>query len=98
MRDIDWRYSFPAEFISLGAFSVRSRFVLLPTIALLAASLAHAQTAAVTRFPADKAISVNPDTHLVLTFGSAPSIGKSGQVRIYDAADHRLVDTLDLSI
>ena len=36
--------------------------------------------------------------HLVLTFPSAPTLGKSGQIRIYDAADNRLVDTLDLSI
>ena len=49
-------------------------------------------------FPANKASGVNPDTHLVLTFDSAPAIGKTGQVRIYDAADHHLVDTLDLSI
>ena len=41
---------------------------------------------------------VNPDTHLVLTFFSAPTLGKSGLIRIYDAADHSLVDTLDLSI
>ena len=38
------------------------------------------------------------DTHLVLTFSSAPALGKSGQIRIYDAADHHLVDTLDLAI
>ena len=38
------------------------------------------------------------DTHLVLTFFSAPTLGKSGQIRIYDAADQSLVDTLDLSI
>jgi hypothetical protein len=50
------------------------------------------------RFPADKARDVNPDTHLVLTFSSEPSLGQSGQIRIYDAADDRLVDTLDLSI
>ena len=31
-------------------------------------------------------------------FPSAPAIGLSGQIRIYDAAGHRLVDTLDLSI
>jgi pectinesterase len=41
---------------------------------------------------------VNPDTHLVLTFPSSPTLGKSGQIRIYDAADHSLIDTLDLSI
>ena len=40
----------------------------------------------------------NPDTHLVLTFPSEPTLGNSGQIRIYDAADDRLVDLLDLSI
>ena len=52
----------------------------------------------VARFPADSATGVSPDTHLVLTFPTAPTVGKSGQIRIYDAADNRLVDTLDLSI
>jgi pectinesterase len=52
----------------------------------------------ISRFPADKAKNVNPDTHLVLTFSSAPVLGKSGQIRIYDASDNTLVDTLDLSI
>ena len=50
------------------------------------------------RFPANSATGVSPDTHLVLTFPSAPVVGKSGHIRIYDAADNRLVDTLDLSI
>lgn len=50
------------------------------------------------RFPADKATDVNPDTHLVLTFPHAPTIGKTGQIRIYDASNNRLVDTLDMSI
>ena len=63
----------------------------------LAVQLVQAQ-ATITRFPADKASGVNPDTHLVLTFSSPPAIGKSGQIRIYDAADHSLVDTLDMSI
>ena len=67
-------------------------------LALLLTGSALAQTAAVTCFPANKAVQVNPDTHLVLTFASAPALGKSGQVRIYDAADHSVVDTLDLSI
>lgn len=57
-----------------------------------------AAPAAVTRFPADKARGVNPDTHLVLTFPSAPTLGKSGRIQIFDTADGRLVDTLDLSI
>ena len=50
------------------------------------------------RFPADKAREVNPDTHLILTFSSKPTLGTSGQIRIYDAANDRLVDVLDLSI
>jgi pectinesterase len=49
-------------------------------------------------FPANGASNVNPDTHLTLTFDSAPAIGSSGLIRIYDAADNTLVDTLDLSV
>ncbi len=41
---------------------------------------------------------VNPDTRLRLTFSAPPAIGTSGLIRIYDAEDMRLVDTLDLSI
>jgi pectinesterase len=52
----------------------------------------------VSLLPADKAGDVNPDTHLVLTFPSTPILGKSGQIRIYDAADDRMVDVLNLSI
>lgn len=65
---------------------------------LLATVSAEARTAAVTCFPANNAVRVNPDTHLVLSFSSPPTLGKSGQIRVYDAADHHLVDTLDLSI
>jgi pectinesterase len=49
-------------------------------------------------FPADKATMVNPDVQLKLTFKETPGIGKSGKIRIYDAADDRLVDMLDMSI
>jgi pectinesterase len=49
-------------------------------------------------FPADQSTNVNPDTHLKLTFPSAPALGNSGKIRIYDASDDRLVDALDLSI
>jgi hypothetical protein len=41
---------------------------------------------------------VNPDVQLKLTFKETPVIGKSGKIRIYDVADNRLVDTLDMSI
>lgn len=65
-------------------------------------AIAHAQTVVqngdVTLFPSDKAVNVTPGTHLVLTFPSTPSIGKTGQVRLYNTNGHRLVDTLDLSI
>lgn len=50
------------------------------------------------RFPADGATGVNPDTHLTLTFKSQPTVGKSGKITIVDAADGRVVDELDLSI
>src|SRR5678810_870732 len=56
------------------------------------------QSVSVTRFPADNATGINPDTHLVLTFQSPPTLGKSGQIRIYDASNDKLVDTLDLRI
>lgn len=69
----------------------------IATFAILTAIGVDAQTP-VTTFPADKAVKVNPDTHLVVTFGSAPTLGRSGQIRIYDAADRSVVDTLDMSI
>jgi pectinesterase len=67
-------------------------------IMFLSAGTGVAQDAAVVVSPANRAVDINPDTHLVVTFLSAPAIGKSGQVRIYDAEKHQLVDTLDMSI
>jgi pectin methylesterase-like acyl-CoA thioesterase len=69
-------------------------FLSVAALLLLAASSAAAQTL----FPANNAHSVNPDVQLKLTFSQPPVVGRSGKVRIYDAADDRLVDTLDLSI
>jgi pectinesterase len=57
-----------------------------------------AQQGTLILFPADKATNVNPDTHLKLTFPGVPTLGKSGGIRIYDAANNRLIDLLDLSI
>jgi pectinesterase len=51
-----------------------------------------------TLFPANKSTGVNPDVQLKLTFSQPPVIGKSGRIRVYDAANDRLVDELDLSI
>jgi pectinesterase len=70
----------------------------LGALSVLLAGRAEGQTAGVSCFPANKAHSVNPDTHLVLTFSSPPTIGKSGLIHVYDAANHSLVDTLDMSI
>jgi pectinesterase len=60
--------------------------------------IASVESVKVFCFPANNAVNVNPDTHLELTFESAPALGNSGKIRIYDAADNRLVDMLDLSI
>jgi pectinesterase len=70
--------------------------VVLAALFVLWAGRGDGQT--VSCFPVNKARGVNPDTHLVLTFSSPPVIGKSGLIRVYDAGDHTLVDTLDLSI
>lgn len=70
----------------------------LAILALCLASPVFAQASGVTLFPANKSANVSPDTQLKLTFSSPPTIGSSGLIRIYDAADNSLVDTLDLSI
>ena len=75
--------------------SVTRPFCVFAALSLMTA--VHGQVT-FTKFPANHAIRVNPDTHLVLSFSSPPILGKSGLIRIYDAADHHLVDTLDLSI
>lgn len=55
---------------------------------VLAAALALATSAraevAPTCFPANNAKHVNPDTHLFPTFSGPPTLGKSGQIRIYE--------------
>ncbi|HUD55673.1 MAG TPA: pectinesterase family protein [Terracidiphilus sp.] len=66
--------------------------------ALLSAGFGAAQSGVVAVYPANHAVGVNPDTHLVVRFSSAPTIGTSGQIRIYDADGPQLVDTLDMSI
>ncbi len=73
-------------------------FILPIFLWLISIHGAPAQTTKHSRFPSDKAVNVNPDTHLELTFPSTPALGNSGQIRIYDAAEDRLVDYLDLSI
>ena len=67
-------------------------------VALFGAGFGLAEVSGVARFPANGAKNVNLDTHLVLAFSAPPTIGRSGQIRIFDAADHTLVDTLDMSV
>ena len=50
-------------------------------------------------FPISGAVNVCPDTPLQITFDSAPALGSSGQIRIYNAASPGSpVDTIDLSL
>ena len=51
-----------------------------------------------TLFPANDAQNVNPDVQLKITFNQPPTVGRSGKVRVYDAANDKLVDVLDVSI
>jgi hypothetical protein len=60
--------------------------------------LAQAQGETPQLSPANDATRVNPDTHLVLSFSSPPTLGTAGLIRIYDANDGSLIDTLDMSI
>jgi pectinesterase len=78
---------------SQWAFSISLIFLLL-----LSALNICTQPSSILRLPADNAIDVNPDTHLDLTFPSTPALGSSGQIRIYDFSDDRLIDLLDVSI
>lgn len=83
-----------------GGKSVMKRFLslVLPLVIIaIAPTCARAEDGS-HMFPANGAANVNPDTHLTLTFSAPPAIGHSGKIRIYDARDHSLVDTLDLSI
>jgi len=54
--------------------------------------------AVVSRNPDQNAGSVCADTHLNITFSAAPTLGNSGQIRIFDAADNKLVDMLDVGL
>lgn len=74
------------------------RLVLPVAVGFVAAAVRLAAGSEIGFFPARGATGVNADARLVLTFPSEPALGRRGQIRIYDAADDRLVDVLDLSI
>ena len=61
----------------------------------LAAQPADPAQVAVNRLPNNQGKDVPPDTELTFTFASAPALGNTGQIRIYDAADNSVVDTID---
>ena len=65
---------------------------------LLLLSPAVPATQLLSRQPAQGAAQVCIDTHLTLTFDAPPALGTAGALRIYDAADDQLVDSLDLSL
>lgn len=69
------------------------------TCFLFVASLAGAETSEdYFLIPSPGSQNVNPDSHLKITLRTVPVLGKSGQIRIYDASNDRLADLIDLSI
>src|SRR6185312_3136244 len=85
--DAPWRRKLCRIFAGGIASSARIPAPMPRPLLLVPAVLALASLRAeVSRFPADRASGVNPDTHLVLTFPSAPALGRFGLIRIYDAA------------
>lgn len=61
-------------------------------------ALAWGQVSSPVPSPASQAIGVSPDTQLAIRLDSPPTLGSSGLIRIHDADDGRVVDTLDLAI
>ena len=70
----------------------------LPGIITICSQTTSVAANTVVYFSADKALNINLDTYLIITFPSAPILGSTGKIRIYDMADNRLVDQLDMSI
>jgi len=70
----------------------------LPATLTICAQTSSVASNLIGLYPADKSRNINPDTHLKITFPSAPILGTKGKIRIYDMEDNRLVDELDMSI
>ena len=73
-------------------------FILIFIVAFTALGSQSKDLGSVLLFPSNNAKNVNPDTPLKITFAERPIIGQSGFIRIYDAENNRLVDSLDMSI
>lgn len=80
------------------AFLICAMFLSLACQSYTGAQTPSVSSGSVILFPADKSKNVNQDTHLKLSFRGVPVLGKSGEIRVYDKANNRLVDLLDLSI
>jgi pectin methylesterase-like acyl-CoA thioesterase len=52
--------------------------------------------AATSFYPATGATGINPDTPLRITFDQAPVVGRTGLIKIVNAADDKVVETIDL--
>src|SRR5262252_1981940 len=48
-------------------------------------------------FPANGAGGVCIDTPLRITFSTPPVVGSTGKIQVFDAADNKVVDTIDVS-
>jgi pectinesterase len=64
----------------------------------LSAQIVSELSKTIEKRPGNNAVDVNPDTHLELIFPCRPVLGNKGKIRIFDKADNRMVDSLDLSI
>ena len=80
------------------AFFLYFILICLPGTLTICAQTSSAASNTIVFFPANKTRDINPDTHMIITFPSAPILGTTGMIRIYDMADNRLVDQLDMSI
>ncbi len=49
-------------------------------------------------FPENSSSNINPDTHLVLNFADSIFVNNQGKIRVFDATDNKMVDSLDMSI
>jgi hypothetical protein len=75
-----------------------SQLVAVPAGAQIHKQIDNMQGSIVRMWPANGATNVNPDTQLAIAFLSPPVLGNAGTIRIYDAVDNTLVDTLDMGI
>ncbi len=74
------------------------RQTILTAVLFFPLMFCQAQNQVTDLFPANGAVDVNIDTHLVLTMAEEPAVGQQGLISVYDKKTGKLVDRLDLSI